>query len=490
MTDVISSDLAAARVHEQILERLAALEAENATSKVTVADLTTTGPGATGQLASTVLDESVSRRGLFRRLGAAMAAGAGLALGGTVLRPDTAAAAEGAFTGSDSVPALTVDQTGTGDGIRSLTASGPGLNSQSQDSVGVFGVSHTKNGILGLAFGTGLNGVMGKTSSATSSGVYGENDAGGYGVAGRSNEADGTGVWGDSLSGIGVKATGGRAPLLLVPSASVGAPSSGSHTKGEICIDSNGVLWLCTVGDGNNVGTWAQAITGGVNGMGSANTTLSSSGQPLRAIATGTTGEALVGQTTNASNPSSAVYGNGNGTGPSVNGVATGTGAGVYGQVTNSANGAAGVQGTTSGTGSGVVGLITNNANSAAAVRGATSGMGYGVQGQVTNPSNASAAVLGTTAGIGIGVFGQITNAASAAAAVRGSTVGTGSAVTGINTHASSGRGGFFQGPSAALRLAPASGSHPSSGLAGDLFVDSSNNLWFCKGGSTWVQAA
>jgi hypothetical protein len=32
--------------------------------------------------------------------------------------------------------------------------------------------------------------------------------------------------------------------------------------------------------------------------------------------------------------------------------------------------------------------------------------------------------------------------------------------------------------------------THPSSGALGDLFLDKSGRLWFCKGGTTWVKLA
>ena len=40
-------------------------------------------------------------------------------------------------------------------------------------------------------------------------------------------------------------------------------------------------------------------------------------------------------------------------------------------------------------------------------------------------------------------------------------------------------------------RLSPSTAaSHPDSGAAGDLFVDKTGRLWFCKGGATWKQLA
>jgi len=52
-------------------------------------------------------------------------------------------------------------------------------------------------------------------------------------------------------------------------------------------------------------------------------------------------------------------------------------------------------------------------------------------------------------------------------------------------------RGGTFAGNVAQLQLQPSGqASHPATGEPGDLFVDASRRLWFCKGGSSWVQVA
>jgi hypothetical protein len=54
------------------------------------------------------------------------------------------------------------------------------------------------------------------------------------------------------------------------------------------------------------------------------------------------------------------------------------------------------------------------------------------------------------------------------------------------------GRGGVFSGAQAQVRLVPdaKAKTHPAKGLAGDLFVDASHRLWFCKNPGTWVQLA
>jgi hypothetical protein len=57
--------------------------------------------------------------------------------------------------------------------------------------------------------------------------------------------------------------------------------------------------------------------------------------------------------------------------------------------------------------------------------------------------------------------------------------------------HTAGGRGGIFTGGKAQLKLHPSSAStHPTKGQRGDLFVDKSGRLWFCKGGTNWKQLA
>jgi hypothetical protein len=53
------------------------------------------------------------------------------------------------------------------------------------------------------------------------------------------------------------------------------------------------------------------------------------------------------------------------------------------------------------------------------------------------------------------------------------------------------GRGAQLSGGAAQLQLMPSTAStHPSGGKLGDLFLDKSGRLWFCKGGTTWKQIA
>jgi hypothetical protein len=90
-----------------------------------------------------------------------------------------------------------------------------------------------------------------------------------------------------------------------------------------------------------------------------------------------------------------------------------------------------------------------------------------------------------------IGIAGGSTNNYALQGASTNSTGVRASGANGLFCTATSGRGGILQGVAAQLKLIPSSAStHPVSGQAGDMFVDSSNGLWFCKGGSTWVQLA
>lgn len=102
-------------------------------------------------------------------------------------------------------------------------------------------------------------------------------------------------------------------------------------------------------------------------------------------------------------------------------------------------------------------------------------GLGRGLIATLTNAKNTMGAVTGVSKGTGAGVWG---------------TAASGDAVVGKS---SKGRGGRFSGGAANLRLVPSTAhTHPKAGSAGDLFVDASHRLWFCKKSSThvatWVQ--
>ncbi len=118
--------------------------------------------------------------------------------------------------------------------------------------------------------------------------------------------------------------------------------------------------------------------------------------------------------------------------------------------------------------GSGVVGI--SEATARPAVQGWNNGGNTGVQGYSGGdvpPPNSPA---------NTGVHGSADKDATA---------------IGVRGASSTGRGALFSGALANVRLAPSSSAtHPTSGQQGDLFVDASSSLWFCKGGTTWVKLA
>lgn len=100
-----------------------------------------------------------------------------------------------------------------------------------------------------------------------------------------------------------------------------------------------------------------------------------------------------------------------------------------------------------------------------------------------TSPTNINGTITGVNAGNGIGVWGE----------QRGT--GAGFGLVGVGGKA--GRGAQLTGGAAQLRMVPGSAAtHPTTGKAGDFFVDSANRLWFCQKPSsgstaaTWKQLA
>jgi hypothetical protein len=142
--------------------------------------------------------------------------------------------------------------------------------------------------------------------------------------------------------------------------------------------------------------------------------------------------------------------------------------------------------------GNGVVGSSNNMATSG--VWGNNTNGGYGVSGSTTGGTSGGVGVWGSHDGgpEGVGVQGT-TPHGTAVYGYSGQAVFVPDAPsdTAVYGRADHGRGGVFRGAVAQLRLVPATAtSHPSSGSAGDVFLDKHNRLWFCKGGTTWVKLA
>jgi len=174
------------------------------------------------------------------------------------------------------------------------------------------------------------------------------------------------------------------------------------------------------------------------------------------------------------------VYGLGS---PGVRGLNVSGGAGIEGK------GEPGVSGTAfDPSGVGVRGSVQGTDNPGTVPASGTGIVAEAVDGGGGPPTVDSVALLATNAGKGTGVkatsdsgiplLAQVTNTKSKQPAVRG--IGA------------KGRGGEFSGATAQIRLLPA-GTLPASGQTGDLFVDSSGGLHYCKAGgstATWVKLA
>src|SRR5439155_57890 len=88
--------------------------------------------------------------------------------------------------------------------------------------------------------------------------------------------------------------------------------------------------------------------------------------------------------------------------------------------------------------------------------------------------------------GLGHGIVGEATNADANGFGVVGTGIGGAGVVGGTK-----GDGATFTGKTPQVQLVPSSdAAHPPSGSAGQLFVDRSNRLWFCRGGTNWRQLA
>jgi hypothetical protein len=225
----------------------------------------------------------------------------------------------------------------------------------------------------------------------------------------------------------------------------------------------------------------AGATTGGMhfgasNDSGAANTALTSSNtKSTLAVKNTGVGHGIVGDASNPDGRGYGVFGTGDG-GAGVAGGTRGDGPGVRAYAAPGARGSA------------LQALTLEAHNAEPTISSHQVGTGHGVYTHIENATNASRALYARTAGIGHALLGTIVNEQSAAAAARVSTKGSG---PGLEALSAKGVGATFQGKTAQVELVPSSdATHPASGTGGQLFVDSSKRLWFCRGGTHWQQLA
>jgi len=138
----------------------------------------------------------------------------------------------GYFTSFGGTGVLASATNGTG---VSGSGSVAGVTGDSQAGPGVAGTSISGAGLSGSS--TSGSGVTGSSSSHT--GVAGESESG-FGLSGLSTT--GTGVVATSPGGRG----GGLAQISLIPASTVGKPRTGAHVVGDLFLDRDANLYLCT----------------------------------------------------------------------------------------------------------------------------------------------------------------------------------------------------------------------------------------------------
>jgi hypothetical protein len=238
---------------EGLARRLEALERENAELRGKVAALEGSDgrreevEATRGSEPSEGLEESrISRR---RLLGKAGAAAAGLVVAGALTQQDIreANAVNGVFDSNTDTPAALATNTNVGPGVLGKnTFGGVGVRGE-----GLHGVSGHSDGETGQ----GVHGI----NSTAGDGVLGDSE-GGAAIRGRSFGPTGVGVHGEHFdSGYGGQFKGGRAQLRLVPSNRTGRPRGGTHSKGELYMDSNAALFVCV--KGGTPGRWRKIST-------------------------------------------------------------------------------------------------------------------------------------------------------------------------------------------------------------------------------------
>jgi hypothetical protein len=239
---------------EGLAQRLQTLEQENERMRSENAELrskvVTLEGSETGRAVEEPASSSqrrVSRSRVLRNAGAAavgtMAAGALLARDASVAKADHFA------------PGISVDYVITHLEGANLTA--------------VLGNAPNGEGVVGFGKANGVrgNGRIGVTGVGEW-GVWGETHSGPAvaGVMGYSSQV--VGVAGTSAISVGVVGRGGsyggeffggKAQLKLTPKGTAGKPTSGTHTKGEIYMDSAGTLFVCTAN--GTPGTWRMVTT-------------------------------------------------------------------------------------------------------------------------------------------------------------------------------------------------------------------------------------
>jgi hypothetical protein len=289
------------------------------------------------------------------------------------------------------------------------------------------------------------------------------------GVAIQGYSDSGNGVWGYSNVGWGVKGHGGGTGVVAESSQGTGLDGSSYYGTGVYgrSVQGSGVHGLSSAASGFTNGVWGENASTGGNGVyGFASSATGYTGG-VSGESASSGGVGVWGYTDAGSTGTMGV------TGPNDPGPITKTG--VYGTATQASGQSRGVVGQTwSLDGVGVTGVSGTSA--LPTIYGNIGVHGYSV----------GRGVFGQSGPTGTGVHGNAVGG-KVAIGVRGSS----DSGTGVRGESTTGRAGVFQSNVAQLKLTPSTlTTHPAKGQRGDLFVDTSGRLWFCKGGTTWKQLA
>ncbi len=134
-----------------------------------------------------------------------------------------------------------------------------GVYAQAANGNGVWATSEHSAGVRGDTASTSDFGVVGQGSLPTGLVSIGRL-GGGNGVGVHGYSYAGVGVLGEShgVLGVDLKA-GGTGRILQLVTATTGAPTAGTYTKGEQIRDAAGRLWLCVAS--GTPGTWQRVAT-------------------------------------------------------------------------------------------------------------------------------------------------------------------------------------------------------------------------------------
>jgi len=185
----------------------------------------------------------------------------GTSTSGTGVKGSGSVGVWGAGTGSSGVFG---SNSGSGAGVEGYNSAGVGVIGTGK--IGTHGTSSEPwhGAVYGEHTGTEGYGVVGDASGTLSAAMLGRNTVGdairGEGKTGlRGVSPNGTGVFGEGGTGYGGVFKGARAQVRLTPTGRIGKPTTGSHQIGELYLDKNGALFICTAN--GTPGTWRKVST-------------------------------------------------------------------------------------------------------------------------------------------------------------------------------------------------------------------------------------